>query len=121
MSGYLNGMPGYKGAPPNPGSDAAHAYGAEKLARRQGQVLAGLRVGPAGATRIGERIGLHWQVVRARLTELEKLGFAIKTGLREPTTLGSLEGQYRLATEDERHQFNARKAVEDEKGERAHG
>src|ERR1700756_5307312 len=71
--------PGFKGDPNGPGADAARRYKAQ-VGRRQQQVLDGLGAGPKNAEQIGLEIGLHWYLVRPRLSELERKGLVAKTG-----------------------------------------
>ena len=116
MSGYHDGTaPGFKGPADGPGADAARRYAAQ-LGKRQKQVLDGLGVGPKNAEQISAEIGLHWYLVRPRLSELERRGLVIKTGDRGRSALGGQSTLYRPTTEEERSLFAARKAAEAEKG-----
>lgn len=115
MTGYSSGQePGYKGAPDGPGADGARYYAAQ-MGRRQRQVLDGLGAGPKNAEQISELIGVHWYLVRPRLTELERKGLVVKTGERGRSALGGQSSLYRPTTEAERALFAARLAVEAEK------
>lgn len=116
MSGYRDGSePGFKGDPNGPGADGARYY-AGQMARRQRQVLDGLGRGPKNAEQIGAEIGLHWYLVRPRLSELEAKGAVVKTGERGRSALGGKSTMYRPATAEEASLFLARKAAADEKG-----
>lgn len=116
MSGYRDGLePGFKGDPDGPGADGARYY-APQMARRQKQVLSGLGDGPKNAEQIAAEIGLHWYLVRPRLSELERKGLITKTGERGQSALGGQSTLYRPTTEEERSRLTAPNAVEAEKG-----
>lgn len=106
--------PGFKGDPQGPGADAALYYSAQVKGRRR-QVLDGLADGPASAEQVADRIGLHWYLTRPRLSELKALGLVIETGSRGRGALGGSVSIWRETTEEERHRFNALKAMRDEK------
>lgn len=74
---------------------------------RQNQVLRGLEPGPGTAEEIGVRIGLHWYLIRPRLSELKELGLVTKTGERGRGALGGSVIRWRLTTPDERAVFAA--------------
>lgn len=105
--------PGFKGDLNGPGADGARHY-APQLAKRQRQVLDGLGAGPKNAEQISEEIGLHWYLVRPRLTELERKGLVAKTGGRGRSALGGQSTMYRPTTDAERAAFQVQ-------GEAAHG
>lgn len=98
--------PGFKDK--GAGRDAAQAY-APQAAGRRADVLAGLaRLGGRGtAEQIGEEIGLHWYLVRPRLSELAALGQVIKTGERGLGALGGRVNVWRVTTPAERDAFAA--------------
>jgi len=106
--------PGYKGSP-SAGRKGA-AYYAPQVRGRRAQVLAGLDAGPQTSEQIGECIGLHWYLVRPRLSELSALGLVTDTGEHGRSALGGKSTLWRQTTADERALFAARKAAEDEKG-----
>lgn len=112
MSGYKDGdEPGFKGSPRGPGADGARHY-TPQMGRRQRQVLLGLGAGPKNAEQISALIGVHWYLVRPRLTELERKGLVAKTGERGRSALGGQSTLYRPTTEQERALFAARKAAD---------
>jgi|GEM_PF-915439 len=107
--GYREGdSPGFKGDPNGPGADAARYYAAQ-LGRRQRQVLDGLGEGPKNAEQISAEIGLHWYLVRPRLTELERKGLVRKTGARGRSALGGQSTLYRRSSTEELSDFLAKK------------
>lgn len=116
MSAYREGTePGFKGDPAGPGADAARYY-AGQMPRRQREVLVGLGTGPKNAEQISSEIGLHWYLVRPRLSELERKGLIVKTGARGTSALGGRSTMYRPATPEEVSLAHARRAADDEKG-----
>ena len=102
------------------GRDAAIAYTPQVRGRRL-QVLNGLRAGPATAEEIGERIQLHWYLVRPRLSELLALGEVVKTGLRGKGALGGAVNLWRLSTPAERALVAAQRAADVEHPEACRG
>ena len=114
MTGYPE-TAGFKGDANGPGAESA-AYYLPQLSTRRRQVLDGLGDGPKTAEQIGGEIGLHWYLVRPRLSELKALGLVAETGQRGASALGGKCTVYRPTTETERSLFAARKAARDEKG-----
>lgn len=106
---------GFKGDPSGPGAEAA-AYYLPQLNTRRRQVLDGLGEGPKTAEQIGGEIGLHWYLVRPRLSELKALGLVAETGQRGASALGGKCTVYRPTTDAERSRLAALKALTDEKG-----
>jgi predicted ArsR family transcriptional regulator len=98
--------PGFKGDPNGPGADAARRY-SHQVGRRQRQVLDGLGAGPKNAEQISQEIGLHWYLIRPRLTELEQKGLIVKSGQRGRSALGGRSTMYRPSTEAERADYCA--------------
>ena len=48
------------------------------------------------ADEVAARIGLHWQSVRPRITELKTTGHIIDTGTRRPSAMGSPQAVFCL-------------------------
>jgi hypothetical protein len=97
--------PGFKGAPET-GGQAARAYAPQVRGRRR-QVLDALAQGPGTAEQIGERIGLHWYLVRPRLSELKVMGLTADSGARGTGALGGRVVVHRVTTPLERASFAA--------------
>lgn len=114
MSHYPE-VPGYKGDAPT-GREAAEAL-APTVSHRRAEVLDDLRRhGPSTADEIADRIGRHWYVVRPRVSELTKLGFAVATGDKRPTGLGGQTQVVRATTPEERAAFLATQEAEGRHG-----
>lgn len=114
MTGYPE-TAGFKGDPNGPGAEAA-AYYLPQLNTRRRQVLDGLGAGPKTAEQIGQDVGLHWYLVRPRLSELKALGLVAETGQRGDSALGGKCAVYRPTSDDERTLFAARPGVAADEG-----
>lgn len=107
--------PGWKGSA-DTGRQAAEAL-APKLGRRQQEVLDAVAAhGPMCPEQIAARIGRHFVVTRPRASELKLKGLLTDTGDRAVGALGGKVQILRLTTPQERSDFAARRAAEDEKG-----
>ena len=102
---------GFKGPPGGTGELGAIQTGPRLQGRRKA-VLAAVERKHGTAEQIGERISLHWYLVRPRLSELKALGLVVETGERGKGALGGKVNVWRITTAEERGIFNARKAVE---------
>lgn len=92
--------------------DAAINFTA-KLPHRRAEVLRAYReLGSATPDQIAKHVGRPAHVVRPRVSELYLLGEVVKTGERRRSSFGASQSVYRLATEQERSLFAARKAAE---------
>jgi hypothetical protein len=119
MSGRYPERPGSKGRPGGPSEQGAQYY-APQVKGRRAQVLNGFDGRPSTSEQIAERIGIHWYLVRPRLSELQALGFVVDTGATAPSALGGRSTIWRQSTPEEYAQHLARQAAADEK-EHAHG
>jgi predicted ArsR family transcriptional regulator len=97
--------------------------GARLINRRSGSIRARsltiLAAGPATAEQIADRIGEHFMIVRARMSEARALGLVEDTGRRGDGALGGKVVVWRLTTPEEKAIHAARKAADAEKSEAA--
>ena len=110
MSSYPE-RPGFKGDPNGPGADGARYYAGQVKGRRL-QALSALDRGPATAEQISEQIGVHWYLIRPRLSELKALGFVTETGERGRGALGGQATVWRQLTPEERAVWLARQEAD---------
>lgn len=78
-------------------SHLAAAQAGELQAAHQREILAALKLGPAGKSAIAARSGLDGHAVARRLPELQRKGLAKPTGRTVPSTSGRDEREWELA------------------------
>lgn len=101
-------IPGWKGECET-GREAAIAY-APKAGTRRAAVLAALEeLKAASAEEISEATGIHWYLVRPRLSELKAFGLVRDSGGRGIGALGGKVAVWRPATPEERAAYVAAK------------
>ncbi len=101
--------PGWKGQAET-GREAALAYAAEAKGRRRQVLNALIDYGPATAEQLSEKIGLHWYLIRPRLSELKSLGYVADSGERGRGALGGRVVSWRVKTDEEREAEQAAQA-----------
>jgi len=108
-------LPGWKG-PSETGREAALAYAEQAKGRRRQVIIGLLDHGSSTAEQIGERIGLHWYLVRPRLAELRTLGLVTDSGMRGRGALGGRVIVWRLTTPEEKAAIEAARAAKEAGG-----
>ncbi|MEP6968377.1 MAG: hypothetical protein ABI906_09880 [Pseudomonadota bacterium] len=108
--------PGHKGAS-DTGPLAARSF-APKAKPIRARALAVIERVPSTAEQVGEEIGVHFMIVRARCSELRALGLIEDSGLRGQGALGGRVVVWRSTTDLERAAFEAART---DQGRRAHG
>jgi hypothetical protein len=78
-------------------SHLAAAQAGELQAAHQREILAALKLGPAGKSEIAARSKLDGHAVARRLPELQRKGLASPTGRTVPSTSGREEREWQLA------------------------
>ncbi len=107
--------PGWKRGAIETSRQAARAF-APRAKPIRVRALEVIERGPATAEQVGEEIGEHFMIVRARCSELRASGLIDDSGRRGDGALGGKVVVWRSTTPLERASFNARKAAEAEHG-----
>jgi predicted ArsR family transcriptional regulator len=96
LSTHYPHTPGYTDA--ETGAEAAAAIASEVFAIRR-RVLLALRQGPATPDETAQQLGLHWQNVRPRFSELARMGLIKATGEKRRNRTGRRAKVWKLHTE----------------------
>jgi hypothetical protein len=97
--------PGFKGDL-DTGRDAAKSF-APKAIPIRARVLAVIERRNASAEEVADEIGVHWQISRARCSELRAMGLIDDSGARGKGALGGKSVVWRATTPLERAAFAA--------------